>query len=322
MTLPASGTIAMSNFNTELGVASTTNRSMSSIYSLTKTGQQSYAMNAYYSKAYYKKTNAGNCNNGNCNVPGNCTYQCTNCTTGGAINCANCDAQSYIQTNCNCACTYNCTAVANVLYDCACACSTDSGGSSCFLEGSLILMADGTTKEIQDVAVGDYVVGAFGERNQIIAKDIVTLGNRWMYSINGEHETSGEHPHVSPERQFYSIDVGDIYKEWGQRFECELADGSLELWTNVGLTKTKVKPLEIGLTLIKDTGPRIVETIEPYRLPPETRLYNFVVGGSHTYFVDGYAVTGWPREDDFDYAEWKPTGKILTVDDYRNPTGE
>ena len=75
MTLPASGAIAMSNFNTELGVASTTNRSMSSIYSLTKTGQQSYAFNAYYSKAYYQSTTGGNCNNGNCNVNCNCYYQ-------------------------------------------------------------------------------------------------------------------------------------------------------------------------------------------------------------------------------------------------------
>jgi hypothetical protein len=39
----------------------------------------------------------------------------------------------------------------------------------------------------------------------------------------------------------------------------------------------------------------------PYSLPPETQLYNLVVGGSHTYHVEGYAVTGWPREDDFDY---------------------
>jgi hypothetical protein len=37
---------------------------------------------------------------------------------------------------------------------------------------------------------------------------------------------------------------------------------------------------------------------------PETQLYNLVVGGSHTYHVDGYAVTGWPNEDDFDYDLW------------------
>ena len=52
-------------------------------------------------------------------------------------------------------------------------------------------------------------------------------------------------------------------------------------------------------------------------MPPETKLYNFVVGGSHTYFVNGYAVTGWPREDDFDYDKWESKGIQLTLDDYR-----
>ena len=180
-------------------------------------------------------------------------------------------------------------------------------------------MADGSVKEIQNVKVGDFVLGAFGEHNEILAKDNVILGDRWMYAINGEHDTSDDHPHVSLDRQFYSNDVDAIYKEWGGYYACELADGSLEMWLNIGLTKTRVQPLEKGITLLTTTGPRLVETIEPYRLPPQTRLYNFVVGGSHTYFVNGYCVTGWPREDDFDYRTWQPTGKILTIDDYRGP---
>jgi hypothetical protein len=28
------------------------------------------------------------------------------------------------------------------------------------------------------------------------------------------------------------------------------------------------------------------------------------MSGSHTYHVDGYAVTGWPSEHDFDYDTW------------------
>ena len=58
-------------------------------------------------------------------------------------------------------------------------------------------------------------------------------------------------------------------------------------------------------------------SIEPYILPPETQLYSFVLSGSHTYFVEGYAVTGWARDDDFDYDTWESTGKKLTIEDYR-----
>jgi hypothetical protein len=53
-------------------------------------------------------------------------------------------------------------------------------------------------------------------------------------------------------------------------------------------------------------GSREVKKIEYTPFPSDTQLYNLVVGGSHTYHVEGYAVTGWPREDDFDYDLWVP----------------
>jgi hypothetical protein len=40
--------------------------------------------------------------------------------------------------------------------------------------------------------------------------------------------------------------------------------------------------------------------------PPHTQLYNLVLGGSHTMRLDGYLVTGWPNEHDFDYDAWRP----------------
>jgi hypothetical protein len=73
-----------------------------------------------------------------------------------------------------------------------------------------------------------------------------------------------------------------------------------------GLKKERILQLHESVELKTTDGSRIVKTLETYSLPPETQLYNLVVGGSHTYHVDGYAVTGWPREDDFNYDEWKP----------------
>ena len=51
-------------------------------------------------------------------------------------------------------------------------------------------------------------------------------------------------------------------------------------------------------------GPKEITFLETYEMAPETQLYNLVVGGSHTFCVDGYAVTGWPNEEDFDYDTW------------------
>jgi hypothetical protein len=125
MTLPASGTIAISNINSEIGAASTTTNGINYLYNLILPAQRSGTQNltAFYSKAYFQNNTQGNCNNGNCAYNCNCgNIQCTNCTNCGAINCTNCDSQQWLQTNCNCACTYNCD-IYPVSYNCNCACN-------------------------------------------------------------------------------------------------------------------------------------------------------------------------------------------------------
>ena len=165
-------------------------------------------------------------------------------------------------------------------------------------------MGDGSFKPIETVLPGDTVVGAFGELNTIRGLDFVVLGDRNMYNINNEHDTSNDHPHISPDRKFYSPEVDAIYKEWGHDFPVILQDGAIEMWTNTGLSKGVVNTLTQGIVLQTLNGPKMVETFTQYRMPPETKLYNLVVAGSHTYTVNGYAVTGWPTEVDFDYSTW------------------
>lgn len=313
MTLPASGTISMSQFSVEMGQASWYAASMSWINSNAKVASNS--MSGHYGKAWYKKTNAGNCNNSyngvvyNCNCGALNCWQCINCI---AINCVNCDARNWLQANCNCACTYNCS-LTTYSSDCNCNCDCQCG-SSCFLAGSIVIMADGSLRKIEDVRVGEYVRGAFGEANIVLGKDNVLLGNRYVYKINGEHDTTDEHPHVSPDRKFYVLTPSAIMDEWGNDFAVILEDGTTEIWTNFGLGEARINKMTTGITLLKDTGPKTIDSILEYSLPPETPLYNLVLGGSHTYFVDGYAVTGWPREDDFDYDTWTQTRTLSKVD--------
>jgi hypothetical protein len=167
-------------------------------------------------------------------------------------------------------------------------------------------MSDGTTKAIEDVLIGDSVIGAFGETNPVLALQRVYLGNSRMYKINGEHSTSDHHPHISLDKQFYTPVPGTIDNEvYGKTFPVIGADGPVMLKLH-GLKKGRVQVLEVGAQLKTIDGSREVLTLEPYDLPFETPLFNLVVGGSHTYHADGYAVTGWPREDDFDYDNWVP----------------
>lgn len=177
----------------------------------------------------------------------------------------------------------------------------------CFLAGTPVTMADGTEKMIEEVAVGDQVLGAFGEVNAVLALHRPLLGRALMCRINGEHSTSNHHPHVAADGRFYANDpatTDNILS--GGLYPVINAAGEKEVRKLLGLRKGRLQQLAVGVVLKTVEGSRVVNTIETYSMAPNTQLYNLVVGGSHTYHVDGYAVTGWPREDDFDYDTWKP----------------
>ena len=195
---------------------------------------------------------------------------------------------------------------------------------TCFLGSSYTIMADGSRKMIRDVRVGDWLMGAFGEANQVLALEDLILGDRPMFVINYTHHTSGDHPHVTSNKKFVAIEPDEAFKEWGQWYNCELADGSFVMLKNVGFDnpEEKVKEMQIGNVLQTIEGPKTVECIDSYYLPPDTKLYNFVMSGSHTYFADGYAVTGWPRDDDFDYVEWKQIGETSKIEDWLETNGD
>ena len=193
---------------------------------------------------------------------------------------------------------------------------TNSCGSStatienfapCFLAGTPVTMADGTSKPIEEVAVGDLVLGAFGETNEVLALHRPLLGMAKMSKINGEHSSSSHHPHISVDKKFYCQHPSTVMSgTYGKEHDVITKDGTVEKRLLLGLKKERILELTVGVVLKTVEGSREVKTLETYSLPPDTQLYNLVVGGSHTYHVDGYAVTGWPREDDFDYDAWHP----------------
>lgn len=129
MTLPASGTISMSQFNTEMEKASNYSASLQWVSDNTKSTQRPSpnSMAGYYNKAWYQRNMDGNCSNGNCTSNCNCgNIQCNNCLITGQTNCANCDTRKWLQNNCNCACTYNCN-TQSTTYNCNCNCDCSGG---------------------------------------------------------------------------------------------------------------------------------------------------------------------------------------------------
>ena len=128
-----------------------------------------------------------------------------------------------------------------------------------------------------------------------------------MCCINEEHHTTSHHPHVTVDKQFVSMHPHRLVNTYRMEHEVITKNGVKEKWTLHGLKATRCHSvMEVGMKMKTIEGSREIKTLRCYSLSPETQLYNLVIGGSHTYHVDGYAVTGWPREDDFDYDEWKP----------------
>jgi hypothetical protein len=188
-------------------------------------------------------------------------------------------------------------------------CGSSAGVSGnvapCFLAGSLVYMADGSMKAIEDVLVGDSVVGAFGEINTVLALHRPLLGNYHMVHINSNHYTSAHHPHVTVDKKFVCTEPSVVENQtYGREHIVINANGEEELRMLYGLNKGRVEQMQVGTLLKGIHGEIPVETIEFTDMPADTQLYNLVVSGSHTYNVDGYAVTGWPREDDFNYDTW------------------
>jgi len=175
----------------------------------------------------------------------------------------------------------------------------------CFLAGTQVQLADGTTKVIENVCVEDYVLGAFAEIKQVLALHRPLLGTALMCTINGEHHTTNHHPHVSVDGKFYCGNPAVVSnKTYGHMHKVIDAEGNLVDRMLHGLKSERIQQLCVGIELKTVDGHRVTRTLETYSMPEDTQLYNLVISGSHTYHVDGYAVTGWPREDDFNYDNW------------------
>jgi hypothetical protein len=191
----------------------------------------------------------------------------------------------------------------------ACSSLTDSSPIilGCFLRGTPVALANGSTKPIEEIAVGDLVIGAFGEVNPVLALHRPLLGAGKMCRINDEHSTTTHHPHISADRKFYCVNPTALATAaYGQKHTIIKADGSREKRVMTGVRPDRNLKLVEGIQLQTLSGSKAVTKIEPLPLSPLTQVYHLVVGGSHTYTVDGYAVVGWATETDFDYDTWTP----------------
>lgn len=186
--------------------------------------------------------------------------------------------------------------------------------NACFPKGSLVAVCTENTtvlKNIEDVCVGDRVIGAFGEINTVLGIQTLSVGTNILFKINGNHITTDHHPHITPEKKFLVLDGISLIKNNLNGNLFSIFDGHQYVLKQLeGLNTTRLNKMKIGDSLKTLYGSKTISSIISVKIDPQEKLYNLVVSGSHTYHVDEFAVTGWPSELDFDYDTWSAKMKI------------
>jgi hypothetical protein len=173
----------------------------------------------------------------------------------------------------------------------------------CFPGDTLVEMADGSFKRIDQVRLGEKVRGLYGYENEVLALQPVELGNRTLWEINGEVFTTADHPFWTG-KGFGVLSMREyIQNDYGRPQEVVVDEnGSREIWTYPGTDIAKMTEVGLGDTIAFNDETRVVETLKAHSAEPDMKLYSLVLGGSHTMrLAGGYVFSGWARDDDFDY---------------------
>jgi hypothetical protein len=143
--------------------------------------------------------------------------------------------------------------------------------NKCFIAGTHVLLADGTSKDIADVKLGDVLLGHSGTHNEVVEDHSQPISTRerqpiW-YGFNGTGGfVTAAHP-ILTKKGWRAVDVAEVKR--------------LEI-----LPDEDVQQLEIGDEMLcKDGDVIVISSIEEYHTSPQDIGYNHGLTGDHTYFV-------------------------------------
>ncbi|SEP85722.1 polymorphic toxin-type HINT domain-containing protein [Streptomyces radiopugnans] len=134
-------------------------------------------------------------------------------------------------------------------------------GCKCFLAGTAVLMANGATKDIEDVELGDEVLATDPETGETgprkVVRLIVTEDDKYFNELSIATEDGIEKLTATHEHPFWSPSE----KSWVDAAE-----------------------LKSGMTLLTDDGDTVIVTAN-HAYTERARTYNFTVADLHTYYA-------------------------------------
>jgi hypothetical protein len=157
-------------------------------------------------------------------------------------------------------------------------CVINSGGGGCVAAGARVTLADGSTKPIETLRVGDLVRGRGGAVNAVLALQTPLLGDRPLHALNGgAHFVTASHPFQTTDGP-KSIDPDATFRETGKRVGRLLpGDVMLGEWT----ARNGDEPGLDGHPLVT------LEAIAAQAFDWGTQLYNLIVSGDGSHLIEG-----------------------------------
>ena len=142
-------------------------------------------------------------------------------------------------------------------------------GGCCFRAGTMVEMADGSQKKIEDVELGEYLRGVSGAENKVIKLQRPPLAGRHLWSFNDQDPWfTWEHPFLTTAGKWVAVNP-DATRDEGWQDE--------------------IGYLEEDTSLVHRAGYFYVKALD-HASAPEQTVYNFTLDGDNTYFADGFAV--------------------------------
>jgi len=157
----------------------------------------------------------------------------------------------------------------------------NKGDSDCFVAAAPVLMADGTTKPIIEIQIGDKVKGKDGAINRVTATHIKQPDLPFLYSINGHMPfVTAYHPILTKEG--WGCFEPEKFKEHRPEAYQSIVDD------NDGNELIK---LEVDRKIQHAEGHwERIETLEVVDCDPDMDVYNLTVDNDRTFTVFNYIV--------------------------------
>jgi Hom_end-associated Hint. len=225
---------------------------------------------------------------------------------GGVSDCNS--SCSGLCVGCTGTCTGGCTGCSG---SCTGSCSGCSGDSctSCFPAGTKVLLGDLTEKKIEDVAVGDEVMGLDSQKHKVVGLYPTKLGrDRALFQFTDKSLAwSGEHP------LWIRNEAGEEY--WGvhdyNAYIREIYGPQPNVppeYQNYGLKKKEPLVITTPVEYAHVSGWRKQIACIDRAAGSDTPLYDLIIDGPGTMICNGYVVSAFASDNRYDFCQFRWEG--------------